>query len=86
MILNPFYVPLQFNRTSNIWYEEKRCPKPDVPHISTTWEIVIILMGFILVSGMSFGGFYAFNIFRQRGSYSEQLNTEDGTVTPPIYS
>lgn len=74
---------LQYNRTCNIWYGDDKCPKPEW-HILTTWEFVIVLFGLVLL--MSYGGFYAFTIYRQRGHYAEHLNTEDGNVTPPIYS
>lgn len=57
-----------------------------MPEISLAWEIVIILIGLLLLSGMSYGGFYAYTIYRQRGNYVEQSNSEDGNVTPPIYS
>lgn len=77
---------MQFNRTSCKWYGDKKCPRRPEVHISTAWEAMIIIIGLLILSGMSYGGFYAFTIYRQRGSYVEQINTEDGNVTPPIYS
>lgn len=69
-----------------MWYDSRKCPKPEF-HISSTLEGILILVGLLVSCGLGYGGFYIFRIYRQRENYAEQLNTDgDDDGTPPIYS
>lgn len=78
----------QFNQTKNIWYGEKHCPQPVAPSsVKWTYVLIIVLMSLLTLGGSIAGGYYLFAKYRQRGNYSEQIDSDrDGTATPPIYS
>lgn len=71
---------MQFNRTSFMWYIDQKCPKPEI-HASITPIVGIIVAGLLILSGMGFGGFYAFTKYRQRGNYVEQADTDSSNYS-----
>lgn len=69
-----------------MWYLDRKCPKAEEKTVSTVLIVIIVLIGLSFTSGISFGGFYGYKKYRQRGNYMEQINTENGNTTPPMYS